>query len=123
MSNLYVKYLQSVGIKDELIKEVGLGVSSKFIEDHVPGINTMVYNDMIDYGTVDDLLGPIGACAILYSTSPSYGHWTLLRKVDDDTLEFFDSYGDDVDHELDEIPYDNVKREEDLLQQEEGFKR
>lgn len=63
-------------------------------------INVIDYPNLWIYNDLDDLLGANGACSILYMTSKNYGHWTLLMRKDSDTIEFFDSYGGDIDSEL-----------------------
>lgn len=37
---------------------------------------------------------------ILYETQPNFGHWTLLHKLDNGNIEFFDSYGYKPDSEF-----------------------
>jgi hypothetical protein len=37
---------------------------------------------------------------ILYETGPNYGHWTLLHKLGNGNIEFFDSYGFKPDKEF-----------------------
>ncbi len=64
----------------------------------------MVYPDMYEYDNIDQILGPYGMCIILYETKHNYGHWTCIFKRDNKTLEFFDSYGGDLDTQLDFVP-------------------
>lgn len=37
---------------------------------------------------------------ILYETKPNFGHWTLLHKLNNGNIEFFDSYGFKPDTEF-----------------------
>jgi hypothetical protein len=37
---------------------------------------------------------------ILYETGPNYGHWTLLHRLKNGNVEFFDSYGFKPDEEF-----------------------
>jgi hypothetical protein len=37
---------------------------------------------------------------ILYETGPNFGHWTLLHRLDNGNVEFFDSYGFKPDDEF-----------------------
>jgi hypothetical protein len=64
------------------------------------------YPDLNNFGSIEELLSS-GACVILYLTKSNYGHWTLLMKYQDKKgIEFFDSYGTNVDNELEWVPED-----------------
>ena len=58
------------------------------------------YEDLEKFNNIDDVLGKFGACALLYQTKEDYGHWVSLFRVDNTTLEFFDSLGWTMDKEL-----------------------
>lgn len=58
------------------------------------------YPDLTNYNTVDEVLGPSTSCVILYETRANVGHWVCLFKRDDETLEFFDSFGEKPDRQL-----------------------
>jgi hypothetical protein len=63
------------------------------------------YGELVNYNNIDDVFGPFKYVFILYCLKPQDGHWTVLIKLDDNNIEFFDSYGsDDVDSELSFIP-------------------
>ncbi len=45
-----------------------------------------------------------GTCVILYELEPGIGHWTLINKINNQEIEFFDSYSFKIDDELKWIP-------------------
>ena len=59
------------------------------------------YGDLVNYNSIDELFGDDKYVFILYCTRPNVGHWTVLIKLDDHNIEFFDPYSsDDVDSEF-----------------------
>lgn len=72
---------------DEIIKITGID-------------NILTYDKLAKYNSVEALLGIHKAVIILYRTTANYGHWTTLFKVNNNTLEFFDSLGFKVDEEF-----------------------
>jgi hypothetical protein len=46
---------------------------------------------------INDVLGEHGACVILYEMREGMGHWICVLRRGKDTLEFFDSYGNEPD--------------------------
>lgn len=72
---------------------------------NLTGSNNIVsYHNLGRYYNVDELLDHNGVVIILYETSYNVGHWTTLFKINNNTLEFFDSLGFKVDEELNEVP-------------------
>lgn len=61
--------------------------------------NLILYPQLHTYNNIDDILGPFGACILLYESKPNYGHWCAIFKVTNNELEFFNSYGDATPHE------------------------
>jgi hypothetical protein len=57
--------------------------------------NLILYPDVHKYKNIDDILGKYGSCFLLYESKPSWGHWTVLNKLNPNTIEFFDPYGGD----------------------------
>lgn len=79
-------------------------LSDKDIQDEMGGnANIVVYSQIQDYESIDQLIEPYGVCFILYEWKPHYGHWCLLSKHDN-LLEFFDPYSGMPDDELDHVP-------------------
>lgn len=66
--------------------------------------NLIPYSDLSNYNNIDEALGPYTSCILLYETKLNYGHWCCIFKVDKNTLEFFDPYGEKVDEQLKHIP-------------------
>lgn len=60
----------------------------------------MSYEMLKNYNSIDTVLGRYESVVILYETRRNFGHWVVLFKVSETTLEFFDSYGLSVDEEL-----------------------
>jgi hypothetical protein len=91
---------------DKLNKLKSKALSESEILDIIDGkANVLTYSELEDIDDLDDALGKYGAFVLLYQTlSKNYGHWTCVFKVDDDTVEFFDSYGILVDDELNFVP-------------------
>lgn len=87
-----IKQLESISLSDEDIK--------RLLNNN---INIITYTDLVNTCNIDDILDPFGACIILYLTQENYGHWTCLHKINNDLLEFFDSYGTIIDDELKSI--------------------
>jgi len=67
-------------------------------------VNVMTVKQAVQTGDIDAVLGPHGAAAILFETSTNYGHWIALIRVNDNTVEWFDSYGLYPNEELTMIP-------------------
>jgi hypothetical protein len=66
--------------------------------------NLLTYQELQNYDNLDDALGPYGALVLLYTTRKNFGHWVAVFKVNENTIEHFDSYGLAPDEELKFIP-------------------
>ena len=65
-----------------------------------PGRRILAYGDLARYKTLQDLCGEYGA-AILYRTSPAFGHWvSCFMGPDRGVFSYFDSYGSPIDDVL-----------------------
>ena len=64
--------------------------------------NLMVYSDLENYNSIDDVLGKHRAVILLYQAHRFDGHWTCLFESasNPNKLIFFDSYGLDIDEEI-----------------------
>lgn len=83
---------------------------------NLSGFNPRVltYPELLNYDSVEQLLGENEAVIILYLTSKNYGHWcTLFKYPKSKRIEFFDSYGLVIDDELAFV--DNNFREENNM--------
>jgi len=66
--------------------------------------NILVYSDLFDYKSIDEVLGQKGYLVLLYQIKNIHnGHWVCLFKQRD-YLVFFDSYGLSPDEEVKFIP-------------------
>jgi hypothetical protein len=91
------------------LKNVAL--SDKDCMKLVQGRARMVtYPELYKYKSLDELLGKEQAIFLLFELKPSYGHWCAVFKQDEDTIEFFDSYGTYLDNELKWIDVDYRKK-------------
>jgi len=84
-----VENSESISLSDEDIMKICEGK-----------VNIHLYEDLAKFDSIDQALGPHGAMIILYQSKATYGHWVSVFKVDDTTIEFFDSYGFKIDQEL-----------------------
>jgi hypothetical protein len=66
--------------------------------------NIVIYPNLVNYNNIDEVLGPYGACFLLFESKKQYGHWVCLFKRNQNTIEFFNSYGGYPDTSLEYIP-------------------
>jgi hypothetical protein len=65
-----------------------------------PDPKILIYSDLENMGSINEIFDPMGRCMLLYPVSSEYsGHWVCLIKHKD-RLEFFDPYGKAPDTEL-----------------------
>lgn len=77
-------------------------------------IKIVIYPELINYNSIEELLYPYGAVIILYLMKSDTGHWvTLFRYPNSNKIEFFDPYGKKPDYGLKLIPI--VFREENNM--------
>lgn len=55
--------------------------------------NLYTYPELAQFNNINEMLGEYGCCVILFLTKWHYGHWTACFRVNENTIEFFDSYG------------------------------
>jgi hypothetical protein len=91
--NKIIKKLEKHSLSDNELLEL---VSNK--------ANLLTYTEVSKINTMDELLGPYGACIILYLSKHNYGHWCCIFLVGSNELEFFDPYGTYIDFQLKHIP-------------------
>jgi hypothetical protein len=73
------------------------------------GCDVVVYHNLGNYGSIQDLLGEKGAVILLYEMKQNFGHWVAMFYTNEEKneIEFFDSYGFAPDEELDYAKYDD----------------
>jgi hypothetical protein len=87
-----------------LNKRADIALSDKELMNMVHGkANLLLYPNLHEYKSIDDVLGDYGACFILFAAKPNYGHWTLIFRQQPGLIEFFNSYGGLPDDSLDYI--------------------
>jgi len=93
--------LKGKGFDSTILKAENISLSGKDINTITENkCNIIAYENLHEYTNIDQVLGTHGACVILYQLKADYGHWVSIFKVDNNTLEYFDSYGLPVDGEL-----------------------
>lgn len=81
-----------------------IGLSNSDLSELVQGkANIVIYSQIFDYKTIDELLYPYDCCFLLYETRPKWGHWCVIFKRTPNNIEFFDPYGTFIDDQLDFI--------------------
>lgn len=64
-------------------------------------LKIMMYEELLNYNTIDEVFGNYNGICLLYeNSSANSGHWTLLYKLNQTTLYFFDSYSFQLDSEI-----------------------
>jgi len=63
-------------------------------------VKIVLYPDLYKYHSIDEVLGPYGACVLLFEAKPKYGHWVCLFKQTQDEVCFFNPYGGYPDDSL-----------------------
>lgn len=62
--------------------------------------NIILYSELYKINNIDELLEPHGAFFLLYEAKKHYGHWVSVIRTNQNTIEYFDSYGGFIDHPL-----------------------
>ena len=73
-------------------------------------IKVLLYSDIANYKSIDDLLKPYGRVCILYYWKKYSGHWVCVFRNKNGRVEIFDSFGTFPDGTLKEINY-NFRKE------------
>lgn len=71
-------------------------------------VHIYTYEEILNFNTIEELLGPKKAAIILYQTKSNYGHWVLIMETTGENptqpqnkhIEFFDPYAFNIDEEL-----------------------
>lgn len=81
-----------------------IALSDKDVTNLLGGrVNIILYPNLHKYRDIDEVLGPHGACVLLFEAKKGYGHWVCLFKVGLNEIEFFNSYGGYPDDSLKKI--------------------
>ena len=60
-------------------------------------VKIVLYDQIPSFSSVDDFFSPTDFVIILYGNTKKIGHWVSIQRLDNDTVEFFDSYGHSPD--------------------------
>jgi len=63
-------------------------------------VNIVVYEDLLNFKSIDDVFDGKQGIVLLFQNSKNVGHWTLLYRLKQKTLFFFDPYGFKMDSEI-----------------------
>lgn len=93
-----------------------IALSNHNIMDLLDGqVNIVLYPDLHKYKNIDEVLGPYGACILLFEAKPNYGHWCAIIKENNNSIEFFNPYGGFPDDSLKYIPHHFAKISNQLV--------
>lgn len=106
---LFSLYMKIGGIRKLMKKALSNHDIVKFFNGQ---IKILIYPQLAEYNSIDELLSPYGQVIILYLTSENFGHWVALFKIDRNNIEFFDSYSMKPDEELKMID-ENIRYDTD----------
>jgi len=84
-----------------IVAAQAISLDESEIKKIAPECHVRPYTELNDCATLDEAMGEYGACIVLYETQRDYGHWCCFFRVDDNKVEFFDSYALRPDSELD----------------------
>lgn len=93
IDNKVLKQYEDIALTDKAIFDI---LNGKF--------QLVLYPQLIYYASIDEVLGPHGACVLLFEAKENYGHWCCLWKLNKNTVSFFNSYGGYPDDSLKYIP-------------------
>lgn len=101
IENSYINELLNNGIDEKEVDKIEYKpMSDSDIDYYFPESKILTNEEIGKFNTIDELLpNKTDWVFILYQQSPNYGHWCLLTKKNN-ILNFFDSYGGDVDNPI-----------------------
>lgn len=67
-------------------------------------VNLVVYDELKDYQTIEDLFNGNPCAILLYRLAAGYNHWVAINKRGDE-IDYYNSYGLQPDAELDMSTY------------------
>tara|TARA_Y100000114_G_C11697914_1_gene296949 strand:+ start:328 stop:852 length:525 start_codon:yes stop_codon:yes gene_type:complete len=97
------------GIDKEIMNSEDIDLSGQDIKAITNNKARVIsYHELANISSLDELMGINKAVILLYETKENFGHWTALFTIDDNTVEFFDSYGFAPDQELNYATYNDT---------------
>lgn len=85
----------------DVAETIATPMSDADIKEYLPDARIFKYSELRKYHTLADMLPErLSYVIILYEDSPNVGHWVCVSKPDDNTVEYFDSYGGKPDAPL-----------------------
>lgn len=90
----------------DIYDQINRPLSDTQIYNYLKGnVNIIIYHNLCNYKSVNQLFSKSNNVIILYETSPRVGHWIAIIN-NDNHVEFFDSYGYKPDYEKEMIKND-----------------
>lgn len=84
-------------IQEEQLKYLGVSDIERITEGKC---RVALYSELADCTSLEEAAAPYDACVCLFETKPRVGHWICWFRVDENTWEWFDSYGARPDSEF-----------------------
>lgn len=96
--------MSKTAFQQVLLQYEDMALSGGEVLDLVDGkAQIVLYPQLVNYSSIDQVLGGYGACVLLFEARPNYGHWCCLFRRGD-LIEFFNPYGGFPDDSLEYIP-------------------
>ena len=106
-------------IKNNLNEVKEVSMSDKLIKFYLPNAKILLYNDLKNYSTLEELLPENKSFAIIlyvriHTQSTISGHWTCITRLNNE-ISYFDSYGETPDYPIEHWFKDNKQQQTKYL--------
>jgi len=97
--NKYLSTLEGSGLNKGEVREIATQpLTDLDIKKYIPNARIMSSSEIGNYSDINQLMPKDKeSIFIIYESKPNYGHWVLLSKYAPNVIEYFDSYGNDID--------------------------
>ena len=75
-------------------------LSGEDIKQYFPDSIILPYHKLNDINDINEIFNNTNTLFLLYETKENYGHWSVLNKMGNNIIEFFDPYGFKMDQEI-----------------------
>lgn len=101
------------------VKKVSM--SDELIKFYLPNAKIIIYNNLKDYNTIEEILPENKSFAVLLYVSANLitevsGHWTCITRLNNE-ISYFDSYGKTPDYAIDHWFKKNTEQQTKYLSQ------
>ena len=102
-------------IKNNINEVKKESMSNFLMSDYLKNPNIMIYNELGNIDNIEDILPNNNDYVILlYERFKNDGHWVCILRIND-TIEYFDSYGKNVDYAIDNWFKENKEQQNKYL--------